>query len=145
MLLAYGRAGWCMRKGAVVTHSQVTILFGGYLNGEFQGSCAIYSDTVSKVREVFLISGGISLCSHQFFSLVLFVASSIMATGGEPGTSQFALLMDEIRKVDANVEKKLSGIICELSEEREPADERLVKKLSLDSKPSFRKKGTVFL
>ena len=64
-----------------------------------------------------------------------------MATGGEPGTSQFALLMDAIKKVEANVEAKLSGIKRELSEERESADERLVKKLRLDSKPSFKKKG----
>ena len=36
---------------------------------------------------------------------------------------------------------KLSDIKRELSEEHESADEHLVKKLRLDSKPSFRNKG----
>ena len=73
-------------------------------------------------------------------SILFFVASSITATEGEPGTSQFALLMDAIKKVEASVEMKLSGIKRELSEERESADEHLVKKIRLDSMPSYRKK-----
>lgn len=64
-----------------------------------------------------------------------------MATGEEPSTSQFALLMDAIKSVEANVDAKLSTVKRQLSEERETADERLVKKLRLDNKPTFRRKG----
>ena len=73
-----------------------------------------------------------------------------MATGGSDpaaaataagSSAQFALLMDAIKRVEDSVDTKLSTIKKDLTLERESADDRLVKKLRLDSKPSFRKKG----
>ena len=64
-----------------------------------------------------------------------------MATDGSGSSSQFTLLMDAIKKVEDSVDSKLSAIKRDLTSERESADDRLVKKLRLDSKPSFRKKG----
>lgn len=62
--------------------------------------------------------------------------------GSSDGTSsQFAQLLSAIQKVEANVDAKLSHMKRELMDERESADERLVKKIRMDSKPSFRKKS----
>ena len=59
----------------------------------------------------------------------------------DASTSQFALIMDAIKKVEASVDSKLSNIKRELTEERESADDRLVKKLRLDGKTTFKKKS----
>ena len=59
----------------------------------------------------------------------------------EASTSQFAQLLGAIQRVEANVDAKLSSMKRELKEERESADDRLVKKIRLDSKPTFKKKG----
>ena len=68
-----------------------------------------------------------------------------MATGGASpaagSSAQFALLMDAIKKVEDSVDTKLTAIKRDVTVERESANDRLVKKLQLDSKPSFRKKG----
>ena len=59
-----------------------------------------------------------------------------------PSTStQFAQLLTAIRSVEANVDSKLSDMRREMRDEREAADERLVKKIRLDSRPTFRKRG----
>ena len=51
------------------------------------------------------------LTSHtRFLSSELSVALPVMAPGEEPGTSQFVLLMDAIKKVEAKVKAKLSQI-----------------------------------
>ena len=64
-------------------------------------------------------------------------------TGAEgPSTSsQFEQLLSAIRSVEANVDAKLSSMRKEMRDERETADERLVKKIRLDSKPTFKKRG----
>ena len=59
----------------------------------------------------------------------------------EASTSQFAQLLGVIQRVEANVDAKLSSMKRELKEERESADDRLMKKIRLDSKPTFKKKG----
>ena len=59
----------------------------------------------------------------------------------DASTSQFALLMDAIKNVEASVDSKLSNIKRELTKERESADDRLVKKLRLDGKTTFKKKS----
>ena len=56
-------------------------------------------------------------------------------------SAQFALLMDAIKRVEDSVDTELFTINKYLILERESANDRLVKKLRLDSKPSFRKKG----
>ena len=58
----------------------------------------------------------------------------------DASTLQFALLMDAIKNVEANVDSKLSNIKLELTEERESADDRLVKKRWLDGKTIFKKR-----
>ena len=65
-----------------------------------------------------------------------------MSTESEASMSQFAQLLGAIQRVKANVDAKLSSMKRELKEERESADDRLVKKIQLlDSKPTFKKKG----
>ena len=65
-----------------------------------------------------------------------------MSAESKAGTSsQFAQLLGAIQRVEANVDAKLSSMKRELKEERESADDRLVKKIRLDSKPTFKKKG----
>ena len=59
----------------------------------------------------------------------------------EASTSLFAQLLDAIQRVESDVDVKLSSMKRELKEERESADDRLVKKIRLDSKPTFKKKG----
>ena len=62
--------------------------------------------------------------------------------GSSDGTSlQFAQLLSAIQRVEANVDAKLSHMKRELMDERESADERLVKKIRLDAKPTFKKKS----
>ena len=46
-----------------------------------------------------------------------------------------------VRNIESNVDAKLIQMKWELKEECESADERLVKKIRLDSKPTFRKCG----
>ena len=62
-----------------------------------------------------------------------------MATPGagssDGSSSQFEQLLSVIQKVEANVDAKLTHMKRELMDERESADERLVKKLCLDTKP----------
>ena len=60
---------------------------------------------------------------------------------GPSTSSQFEQLLSAIRSVEANVDAKLSSIRKEMRDERETADERLVKKIRLDSKPTFKKRG----
>ena len=67
-----------------------------------------------------------------------------MATGdSDPGegSSQFSLLLDATKKVEDSVDTKLSAIKRDLTMECESADDRLVKRLRLDNKPSFKKKS----
>ena len=64
-----------------------------------------------------------------------------MSTESEASTSQFAQLLDAMQRVEANVDAKLSSMKRELKEELASADDRLVKKIRLDSKPTFKKKG----
>ena len=79
-------------------------------------------------------------CSSLVVLLVLTMATPTDADG--PSTSaQFAQLLDAIRGVEANVDSKLSDMRREMRDEREAADERLVKKIRLDSRPTFRKRG----
>lgn len=88
---------------------------------------------------------------HFFLGYLPFARGFIvMATGGSDpaaaataagSSAQFALLMDAIKRVEDSVDTKPSTIKKDLTLERESADDRLVKKLRLDSKPSFRKKG----
>ena len=66
-----------------------------------------------------------------------------MATGGEetPTGSQFAELLTVIKGVESSVDEKLSQLHRELKDKRESADERLVKKMRLEKRPTFRKIG----
>ena len=66
-----------------------------------------------------------------------------MATGGEetPTASQFAELLTVIKEVESSVDKKLSQLRRKLKDERESADERLIKKMQLEKRPTFRKIG----
>ena len=66
-----------------------------------------------------------------------------MATGGEetPTTSQFAELLSAIKGVETRVDEKLSQLRSELKDERESADERLVKRMRLEKRPTFQKTG----
>ena len=54
-------------------------------------------------------------------------------------SAQFAQLLTAINKVEANVDAKLSQMKHELMEERESADDRLVKKMRLEKRPVFKK------
>ena len=57
-----------------------------------------------------------------------------------PGSSaQFVQLLAAINKVETNVDAKLSQMKRELMEERESADDRLVKKMRLEKRPVFKK------
>ena len=58
------------------------------------------------------------------------------ATGS---SAQFAQLLAAINKVETNVDAKLSQMKRELMEERESADDRLVKKMRLEKRPVFKK------
>ena len=58
------------------------------------------------------------------------------ATGS---SAQFAQLLAAINKVETNVDAKLSQMKRELMEERESADDRLVKKMQLEKRPVFKK------
>ena len=58
------------------------------------------------------------------------------ATGS---SAQFAQLLAAINKVETNVDAKLSQMKRELMEERESADDRLVKKMRLQKRPVFKK------
>ena len=62
-----------------------------------------------------------------------------MATGGEetPTASQFAA----IKGVESSVDEKLSQLRRKLKDERESANERLIKKMRLEKRPTFRKIG----
>ena len=63
-----------------------------------------------------------------------------MAT--EASTSQqLRDVLDAVRNIESNVDAKLIQMKRELKVERESADKRLVKKIRLDSKPTFRKCG----
>lgn len=68
-----------------------------------------------------------------------------MATSGASSSnvtsSQFAQLLSAIQQVEANVDAKLSRMKCELMDKRESADDHLVKKICLDTKPTFHKKS----
>ena len=59
------------------------------------------------------------------------------ATGS---SAQFAQLFAAINKVETNVDAKLSQMKRKLMEERESADNRLVKKMRLEKRPVFIKK-----
>ena len=54
-------------------------------------------------------------------------------------SAQFAQLLAAINKVETNVDAKLSQMKRELVEERESADDRLVKKMRLEKRPVFKK------
>ena len=71
-------------------------------------------------------------CSSLVTLLVLTMGTPTDADG--PSTSaQFAQLLDAIRGIEANVDSKLSDMRREMRNEREAANERLVKKIRLDS------------
>ena len=54
-------------------------------------------------------------------------------------SAQFAQLLAAINKVETNVDAKLPQMKRELMEERESADDRLVKKMRLEKRPVFKK------
>ena len=58
-----------------------------------------------------------------------------------PTASQFAELLTAIKGVESSVDEKLLQLRRELKDERESADERLVKKMRLEKRPTFRKIG----
>ena len=58
-----------------------------------------------------------------------------------PTASQFAELLTAIKGVESSVDEKVSQLRRELKDERESADERLVKKMRLEKRPTFRKIG----
>ena len=60
-----------------------------------------------------------------------------MATGGEetPTASQFAELLAAMKGVESSVDEKLSQLCREFKDERESANERLVKKMPLEKRP----------
>ena len=68
-----------------------------------------------------------------------------MATGSlkpaAESSTQSTLLSDAIKKVEGNVDTKLSAIKQDHTTECKSADDRLFKKLPLDSKLTFKKKG----
>ena len=66
-----------------------------------------------------------------------------MNTGGEeiPTASQFAELLTAIKGVKSSVDEKLSQLRRKLKDERESADKRLVKKMRLEKRTTFRKIG----
>ena len=61
------------------------------------------------------------------------------ASSSDGTSSQFAQLLSAIQKVEANVDAKLTHMKRELMDEL--ADKRLVKKICLDTKPTFWKKS----
>ena len=66
-----------------------------------------------------------------------------MATGGgeTPTASQFAELLSVIKGVESSVDEKFLQMRRELKDERESADERLIKRMRIAKKPIFRKIG----
>ena len=103
---------------------------------------------------VVLLSNNSDVCYHEFlmccFSLIRFtslvpslpffvkVTSNSMSTG--KGTSMAAKLeevLQAVRDVESKVDDKLLAMKCKM----ESADDRLVKKVHLDTKPTFKKRG----
>lgn len=79
-------------------------------------------------------------CSLSLSLSLLTLSRTVMAT--EASTSQqLRDVLDAVRNIESNVDAKLTQMKRELKEERESADERLVKKIRLDSKPTFQKRG----
>ena len=64
-----------------------------------------------------------------------------MATGEGSSTVSTADKLEEVLRAVCNVEAKVDSKLSEMKREIEAADDRLVKKMCLDSKPSFKKKG----
>ena len=64
-----------------------------------------------------------------------------MATGEGNSTVFTADKLEEVLRAVRNVEPKVDSKLSEMKQEIEAADDRLVKKMRLDSKPSFKKKG----
>ena len=61
---------------------------------------------------------------------------------GESAESQFAEVLGAIKKVETNMDEKLSQMRREMRQERDTADERLVKRIMrMNKQPSFKKPG----
>ena len=111
----------------------------GYLRMFCQGRIyASHATTAAKQEQ--------SLDQFVFFctSLAKFVIAEL------PHCSRWVLvqakvhlrsLLSAIQRVEANVYAKLTHMKRELMDERESADECMVKKIRLDMKPTFRKKS----
>ena len=93
--------------------------------------------TAASAKQIFISS------LSEVFSFILtspaVLRHSPMASEEGGSSSQFAQLLSAIQRVEANVDAKLSQMKQDLREERETSDERLVKKIRLDKKPTFRK------
>ena len=72
-------------------------------------------------------------CSPFCVSLVSHRSPAMATGGGESSTAaQFAELLSAIKRVEANVDEKLSQMRRKLREEHESADDRIAKKLRLE-------------
>ena len=60
---------------------------------------------------------------------------------GESAESQVAEVLGAIKKVETNMDEKLSQMRREMHQERDTADERLVKRMRMNKQPSFKKPG----
>ena len=111
---------------------------GTYLRKRLQGS-----GHLEQQQHLICLNLGFCLpsCLVLFHHHKSFAMATPLRAEGPSTSSQFEQLLSAIRGMEANVDTKLSTMHKELREERETAYEHLVKKICLDSKPTFRKRG----
>ena len=51
------------------------------------------------------------------------------------------VLLDAIKRLEHSMNDKMTAMKCELTREREEADEKLVKRMKLEKPPTFKKKS----